>query len=116
MAATLGIFRQSRPLLCEFAAKNRYDDDSLREGVAGNRYRLVDAPSSRGTGLQIETLVKFHDSQHSDAQPRSRRTAAKPTQPTALKPLSGCVFVPTLVAGIAVLSYLRRQEQLLGGW
>ncbi|KAH8908325.1 hypothetical protein BR93DRAFT_976515 [Coniochaeta sp. PMI_546] len=115
LAATLGIFRESRLLLNDFAPKDQYDEDTLRKSVQGNRYRLVDVPSLRGPGLQIETLIKQSDSQGLDEQPNTRHDIGKATQHKALKPLSGGLFVVTLLSGIAVLSYLKRQEQLLGG-
>lgn len=115
MAAMFAIFKESRLLLNDFASKDLYDDDTLQKSVRGNRYRLVEAPSFRGPGLQIETLITLGGNQDLGEQD-GRHAVGKPTQHKALRPISGGLFVITLLAGIAVLSYLKRQEQMLGGW
>jgi hypothetical protein len=112
VAAALTIFQESRTLLDDFAPKDQYDDSTLEESVRGNRYRLAPTPSFGGQGLKIETLVAQGD----NLDPISaHHTAGKPAQHKALSTISGGLFVVTLLAGIAVLVYLKTQEQLLGG-
>lgn len=110
IAATLGVFRESGPLLDDFVVKDRYDDKSLQESVQGHRYRLVRPSSSDGQGLRIEGLVEQGHSKTSNTG-----AIESPRQHKALRPISGALFMIALIAGIAVLAYLKRQEQLLGG-
>lgn len=113
LGATLGIFRESSQLLDDFADKDRHDDGSLEKSMRGDRYRLVRPNSFDNKGLRIEKLVVQRNS--SQGQPAPGHVIAAPTKHKALRPISGVSFVVVLLAGIGVLVYLKKQEQVLGG-
>lgn len=114
VAATLAVPGNSDELLRDFAPRDRYDDATLRNSVQGSRYKLVQTATLLGEGLRIEYSSS---SEHSKAtEPDPNAICGKPMQPQALRPQSGFAFVVTLLAGLIVLLYLKKQEAALGGW
>ncbi|KAK1766182.1 hypothetical protein QBC33DRAFT_542093 [Phialemonium atrogriseum] len=113
IGSLLGIFRESDSLLKDYASKDRYDETTLRKSAHEYRYGLVRHDTLRGSSLRIElsTSVTSDDPNRDTVKDE----ACHPTRHTALQPLSGVVFVGSLVAGMVVLLYLKRKEQLLGG-
>jgi hypothetical protein len=114
IAATLAVLGDSDALRRDFAPRDRYDDAALRKSVQGNRYKLAQTATVDGERLHIEYSRL---SEHNDAlDPQSNAVSDEHVQPQALRPLSGLAFVVTVLAGMVVLLYLKRQVGTLGGW
>jgi hypothetical protein len=115
IGATLTIFRESSQLLEEFADKDRYNDKSLEKSIQGNWYRLLSPGSFDTQGLRIGKLAVQTSTNPPHVQPATGDTTMTPMRHKALRPVSGVGFIATLFAGIALLVYLKSQEQHLGG-
>ncbi|KAB5545557.1 hypothetical protein GE09DRAFT_967889 [Coniochaeta sp. 2T2.1] len=113
IGATLTVLGNSDTLLKDFSPRDRYDDRNLRTSVQGNRYKLVQSAILDGQRLHIE--YSSLSGQNNTPEPNRDTVSGNPTQPPALKPLSGITFVVTLLAGMVVLLYLKNQEETLGG-
>ncbi|OIW30379.1 hypothetical protein CONLIGDRAFT_367130 [Coniochaeta ligniaria NRRL 30616] len=113
MGATMAVLGDSDTLLKDFAPRDRYGDAALRRSVQGNRYKLVQTATANGDILRIEYTSISENNNASEPDPNT--VSGKPMHPQALKPLTGLTFVVTLLAGIIVLLYLKKQETTLGG-
>lgn len=109
---SLAIFTESRAMLRKFAPMDQCDKDSLERMVQGDRFKLIETDESFGSGLYLDVL----DSGSNGAEQPDGPRVSKPTHHLALKPLSGVGFVVVLLTGMAILLYLKRQEESLGGW
>lgn len=113
IGSLLEIFRESDSLLKNFASKDRYDDAGLHKSSHQDRYALACADTLGRRNLHIELLPPTTSGGPVEKVPENR---VSPTAShAALRPLNGVTFVGTLLGGMAVLLYLKRQEQLLGG-
>jgi hypothetical protein len=110
--ATFAILGQSSALLGDFAYKDRYDEKTLQKSIGGNHYKLVRTQNLDGDRLHIEYT---RPTAYTDPQLDPSSAECRPTQHSALKSLSGLTFVVIMLAGMAVLLYLKRQEEALGG-
>lgn len=110
IGATLTVLGNSDSLLRDFAPRDRHDDATLRKSLEGNRYRLVQTAAVDGDHLHIECLEN-----HNVSELDRNAVPGMPMRPHALQSLSGLTFVVTLLAGMIVLLYLKKQEATLGG-
>lgn len=111
--ATLAVLGDSDGLLRDFAPRDRLNDEILRKSVQGNRYKLVKTATIHGERLHIEYLHSPGSS--NTPEPERDTVSGRPVQPAALNHLSGFTFVITLLAGMIVVLYLKRQEEALNG-
>jgi hypothetical protein len=107
----LAIFRESRTLLRKFAPLDQCDKETLERAVRGDRFKLVETDDS-GPGLCLDIL----EPESPGVEETTGSTVSEPAHHLALRPLSGLIFVAVILTGMAVLLYLKRQEELLGGW
>lgn len=111
---SLAIFRGSDTLLQKLAPSDRYDDAALQKIVHDDRFKLIETDDVCGPGLYIDVLDSARNGSGQTQTPTN--TVSRPVHHAALRPLSGLAFVSVLLAGVAVLVYLKRKESELGGW
>ncbi|RKU40229.1 hypothetical protein DL546_002383 [Coniochaeta pulveracea] len=108
----LAVLRESKPLLQELIHSDQYDDKTLQKILDGHRFKLVERHNAHGPALGIDILKSASSGSR---QPLSPKAVNPAVHHRAMRPLSGMVFVFTLLAGIGILLYFKRKEASLGG-
>lgn len=112
--ATLGFalksVQHSRAVLNRLALEDCADATSLQSSLAGERFFIE-------KGVTGNNILEMESSSRGDIRTDSRRREIeyRPTRPKELSPLTGCLLVCILLAGVAVLVYFKKQEEVLQG-